>query len=250
MGGVGGQGDSFGGYGPGRWYTGPEQGNTAFHVNQMGWSGMGYGQGGTYGRSNPINGMYTMIDTYLALSHMELWKKMRHDKYQWRYQRFSNQLEIIPTPECGNYLSVESTPVSANPDGTVPCSGAPMEDVDSPGYILLRGQIMEGCTLPTYTPSVSGALDFVDNTSLYPDADANHLEYIYSQPWIIAYSTAYVKQTLGLIRRKFANNTSLGNASISLDGDGLVSEGREDMLRLEEELDQKWSYEGYGVIMG
>ena len=114
---------------------------------------------------------------------------------------------------------------------------------------MLRGQIMEGCSLPTYTPSVSAASD-PDNTSLYPDADENHLEYIYSHPWMISYATAYVKQTLGLIRRKFANNTSLGNASISLDGDALVSEGREDMMRLEEELDVRWAYDGYGIIMG
>lgn len=254
IGGFGGYGDSFGGYGPARWYTGPEQGSTAFFsLEYPAWQGFGYGMTG-----NRAGNLYTAVDTYLAMSHMELLQKMRHDKYQWRYHRFNNQIEFTPTPECSNQLTI-NTPSS----GTIPqsddwvvtptdngCQELETEEVNSPGYVLIRAQMMEGCSLPTYTPSTSGALDFEDNTSLYPEADANMLEYIYSHPWIISYATAYAKQTLGLIRRKFSSNTSLGNASISLDGDSLVGEARDDMQRLEEELDLKWSYEGYGIIMG
>jgi hypothetical protein len=243
MGGIGyGDSSSFGGYGPGRWYTGPEQGSTSFFaLSNPEWGGLGYNMTG----GNPVNSLYTMVDSYLALSHMELIKKMRHDKYQWRYHRFNNQIEIIPTPECGNQLQVGSVPSS----GGCPGQWDEHDLIDSPGYVMIRGTMMEGCSLPTYTPSVSGSLD-PDQPSLYPEADENMLEYIYSHPWIIAYSTAFARETLGLIRRKFANNSSLGNASISLDGDSLVSEGREDKQRLEEELDLKWSYEGYGIEMG
>lgn len=242
FGGIG-SGSSFDGYGPNRWYTGPEMGNTAFHVNEMGWRGMGYN--GSFG--SPTNGLYTMVDSYLALSHLELIKQMRHDKYQWRYHKFVNQLEIIPTPECGNSLSV-GVPASGSPSGSCPDQFDEYTTIDSPGYVMLRGYMMEGCSLPTYTPSVSGSLD-PDSPSMYPAVDENYLEYIYSHPWIISYATAHARETLGIIRRKFANNTSLGNASISLDGDALVSEGREDKQRLEEELDLKYS-EGYGIYMG
>lgn len=245
--GMGGDGQSFGGYGASRWMTGPEQGNTAIHVGYPGWQGMGYSTGG-YG--DPVNGVYTLVDSYLAMASIDLWKQMRHDKYQWRYHRFVNQLEIIPTPECGNSFQAK-----VQPSGGLPPSGCPndpdveYETIDSPGYVMLKGYMMEGCSLPTYVPCVSGSTD-PDGESMYPAADENYLEFIFSHPWIIAYSTAHARETLGIIRRKFANNTSLGNASISLDGDALVQEGREDKQRLEEELDLKYSLEGYGILMG
>jgi hypothetical protein len=42
----------------------------------------------------------------------------------------------------------------------------------------------------------------------------------------------------------------MGGASISLDGDSLVSEGQQEQERLEEEIDTKYSYEGYGIYIG
>ena len=236
FGGIGPHGydQNFASYGSSRWYTGPEQGNTVFFaLDSMGWSGLGYNT-----NNGVVNGLYTMVDSHLALSHIELINRMRHDKYQWRYHKFANKFEVIPTPSTGNTLTTTTSGASGDVNVTY----------DSPGFVLIRGVFMAGSTLPTYTPSVSGEND-PDNTSMYPTADENYLESIYSHPWIIAYSTAYAKNTLGLIRRKFASNTSLGNASISLDGDSLVSEAREDMQRLEEELDLKYA-DGYDIIMG
>lgn len=225
-------------YGTARWYTGPEQGNSAYFALQSPeWMGLGYSTPGGAG------GLYTVIDSYLAYGHMELLEKMRPDKYQWRYHKFVNKLEIIPTPECGNQLQV-GVPAS----GSCPGQFTDYDYVDSPGYVLIRGQMMAGSTLPTYTPSVSGTLD-PDSISMYPSADEHYLEHIYSHPWIINYATAVAKQTLGLIRRKFSSNSSLGGATISLDGDSLVSEARDDMQRLEEELDLKYST-GYDIIIG
>jgi len=226
-------------YGSAGWYTGPEQGSTAFFSLGAGsWQGLGYGSG-----SGGPNGLYTMVDSYLALGHLELIQKMRHDKYQWRYHKFANKFEVIPTPECGNSLQV-GIPAS----GGCPNQFDSYEYEDSPGFVMIRGQMMTGSTLPTYVPSVSGTFD-PDGRSYHPAADENYLEHIYSHPWIIAYATAYAKQTLGLVRRKFASNTSLGNATISMDGSDLISEAREDMTRLEDELDLKYS-EGYSIIMG
>ena len=39
-----------------------------------------------------------------------------------------------------------------------------------------------------------------------------------------------------MIRRKFSNFSSIGNTGIQLDGDSLVSEGKEEKERLEDQL--------------
>lgn len=239
--GIGGMDPAIDMYGMAQWYTGPEQGNTAFFAIQYpDWSGLGYSS-----VNGPVNNLYTMVDTYLALGHMELLKKMRPDKYQWRYHKFANQLELVPTPECGNSLQ-KGIPPSGS---TCPDNFESFETIDSPGFVMVRGYMMAGSTLPTYVPSVSGTFD-PDAQSMFPNADENYLEWIFSHPWIIEYSTHYAMRTLGLIRRKFSSNQSLGNATISLDGDMLVNEATTRLRELEEELDLKWSEEGMGIIMG
>jgi hypothetical protein len=55
---------------------------------------------------------------------------------------------------------------------------------------------------------------------------------------------------LGQIRRKFSAYNSVGNTGISLDGAELLSEGKEEMERLIEELDTNYAYEGYGIFIG
>jgi hypothetical protein len=57
--------------------------------------------------------------------------------------------------------------------------------------------------------------------------------------------------TLGHIRRKFSNGSgSIGNVGITLDGSELLSEGKEEKDKLEEELDEKYAFDGYGISMG
>lgn len=232
-------------YGPGRWYTGPEQGNTAFFSLQSpDWVGLGYSMRG------PGN-MFSLIDTHLAIGHLELIRKMRHDKYQWRYHRFANQIELIPTPECGNSLQV-GVASAGPPPSSCPGEFDTYEYIDSPGYVLIRGYMMEGASLPTYTPGTSANNEYYDHDrrSFFPQVDINYSEHLYSHPWIIEYATAYSMRTLGYIRRKFSNNSTLGNTSISLDGDSLVSEANDRMRDLEEDLDKKYSYSGYGIYVG
>ena len=74
--------------------------------------------------------------------------------------------------------------------------------------------------------------------------------YFYTSDWILDYSTALCKITLGMIRRKFANFTSIGNMGISMDGDTLVSEGKEELERLEESLKTEEVYDGLGILIG
>ena len=68
------------------------------------------------------------------------------------------------------------------------------------------------------------------------EQDEGWREHLYDDEWFQDYCIALCKITLGYVRRKFANMTSLGNASISLDGDSLVSEGKEEKEALQERL--------------
>lgn len=76
--------------------------------------------------------------------------------------------------------------------------------------------------------------------------DSDWKEHLYEDPWFKDYCIALCKVTLGLIRRKLANLTSLGNASISLDGEMMASEGKEEKELLEEELKQS-NWEGMNI---
>jgi len=75
-------------------------------------------------------------------------------------------------------------------------------------------------------------------------------EDLYGRHWIIDMTVAMTKQTLGLIRRKFSQFQSIGNSGISLDGESLISEAREEIDKLNEELRDEEVYEGGYIIMG
>ena len=47
-----------------------------------------------------------------------------------------------------------------------------------------------------------------------------------------------------------ANMTALGNSGIQMDGDQMASEGFDEKRELEEELELKYSFEGYGITCG
>ena len=93
---------------------------------------------------------------------------------------------------------------------------------NTPGFILLRTYMVEGT-----------------------DAD------IYSELWVLDYVTALSKQTLGRIRSKFANFTSIGsNTGLALDGDALLSESQMELEKLEEQLRNEQTHDGWGIIIG
>lgn len=75
-------------------------------------------------------------------------------------------------------------------------------------------------------------------------------EPLYDNDWMLDYVTAMSKITLGTIRRKFANFSSLGNQGISLDGDALISDGQSEKDYLEQTLRDEEAYEGYGIEIG
>ena len=75
-------------------------------------------------------------------------------------------------------------------------------------------------------------------------------EELYDEDWILDYTTAMSKISLGIIRRKLANFGSLGNQGISLDGDSMVSDGQQEKEYLETTLRDEEAHEGLGIIIG
>lgn len=74
---------------------------------------------------------------------------------------------------------------------------------------------------------------------------------IYKNDWFIDYLTALCKISLGRIRSKFANFQAVGsNVSLAMDGDSLISEGKEEITNLDEKLRTEEPYEGMGIIVG
>jgi hypothetical protein len=102
---------------------------------------------------------------------------------------------------------------------------------DFAGYLLVRCMAYDGSFVTGWT---------------YEDFEDQSL----SEGWVKKYSLAKLKTTVGQIRRKFSGYGSLGNTGITLDGPELISEGKEEMEKLIEELDTNYAYEGYGIFMG
>lgn len=98
------------------------------------------------------------------------------------------------------------------------------------GYLLVRSYMLQGTDA---------------NSTSIPE---NVYNMMWDNVWVQDYSLALAKETLGLIRRKFASFTSIGNEGIALDGDSLISEGREEKERLEEKLRLEES-ESLGFIL-
>jgi hypothetical protein len=157
---------------------------------------------------------YTLISYHIARDFMETLARYTPDKYNWKYHRYTNQLEIHPPPPSGYNLIIGDT------------------SYDSPGFVMLRGFMIEGSSLSTTWESGDSDTDF------------------YTSSWILDRAEAQCKVTLGRIRQKFSNFASIGNVGISLDGDQLISEGREDIERLDTALKEEEVYEGLGIEIG
>ena len=93
---------------------------------------------------------------------------------------------------------------------------------DSPGFILVRAYMAEG--------------------------DAEDL---YGLPFLLDYVTALCKISLGRVRSKFANFTAIGSTTaLALDGDALISEGKEELEVLNEKLRNEECYMGMDIAIG
>jgi hypothetical protein len=194
---------------------------------------------------------FNLIGYESARQYMGMLEHYEYNEYHWTYHKSTNQLQISPfvpcdpddaitlaTDDTGDYRIYEN----------IDCSSPAMTGettFSSPGFVLLRTQMIEGASLPTYVPPTSGD---IQNT-IFDIADS-YLDWMYSETWIKEYVTALSMITLGRIRRKFSSFSALGNQGISLDGADLISEGTTEKDRLELELDEKHAYEGFGITIG
>ena len=159
---------------------------------------------------------YTIISYHIARDFLETVRKYTPDKYTFRYHPFQNELEIQPEPSTSSYLEITQN----NQTFTI----------NSPGFILLRTYMLEGST----------------NVVGWENSDEN----FYGLDWIFDYATAEAKIILGMVRRKFDNFASIGNTGISLDGESLINEGKEEKEKLEETLRLEEPWEGLGISVG
>jgi hypothetical protein len=115
-----------------------------------------------------------------------------------------------------------------------------MVTVDSPGFLLVNSFMIEG--------SQYGGMETNAKKATWQRGDSD--ENFYTSDWIFDYALAECKIILGTIRRKFQNFNSIGNVGISLDGDALVQEGKDEKEKLNETLRLEENFEGYPVIIG
>jgi hypothetical protein len=146
---------------------------------------------------------YSLISYHIARDFLDTVRRYVVDAYNYKYHKYTNTIEINPTPPSGGTLY----------SGT--------QVFNSPGFILIHSLRTEGT-----------------------DED------LYTEEWVYDYATAQSKIILGRVRAKFANFTSIGNTGISLDGDALISEGREDVEKLETWLMDHEVYFGSEIFIG
>ena len=159
-----------------------------------------------------FNSRYNLVSYQIARSFLDLLDKYIVDEYNFKYHKYTNQLEIQPTPLTGNSLTVNGV------------------NYDSPGFMLVHAYMIEGSTLAGYDPETTN-------------------QNFYGEKWVLDYAYALSMRTLGYIRRKFAQSTMLGNTGTQLDGAEMVSEANDLIEKLEEKLRNEES-QGYGIDIG
>lgn len=154
-----------------------------------------------------------LIGYQLAMDFLETLDRYLPEAYSYKYSRKSRTLQLTPAPTLKEVLTINGN------------------DFNFGGYLLIRSMAYEG--------SFEAGWEYTDFE-----------ERSFSEGWVRRYALAKSKITLGEIRRKFSNNTPIGNVSIGLNGDSLVSEGKEEIEKLMEEIDTNYAYEGYGITIG
>lgn len=99
--------------------------------------------GGYFG--NMFMGGYDIVSYHLVMDFLTTLSKYRSTPYNWKYHKSTNQLEINPVPAGGK---TAKEVVITNPETGLPETFM----VDSPGWVLIRAYMIQGSTLPSYTP--------------------------------------------------------------------------------------------------
>lgn len=178
---------------------------------------------------------YTLVSYHIARDFLKTVDRYTPSIYNYKYHPFTNQLEVQPAPPSGNALLV------TNENGQ-------QINVDSPGFVLVRAFMIEGSHYSSMETDNMVATPWKRTEKSRHSGNMN--ENFYTSDWIFDYALAECKIVLGLIRRKFANFTSIGNIGISMDGDSLVAEGQSEKDKLDETLRLEENYEGYPIFWG
>lgn len=175
---------------------------------------------------------YSLVSYHIARDFLKTVDKYTPSIYNYKYHKYTNQLEVQPTPPSGNLLEL------ADENGVT-------QNYDSPGFILIRSYMMEGSHYSGMETNLSQST--WKRTGRYSGSSD---EMFYTSDWIFDYALAECKIMLGYIRRKFAQFNSIGNIGISLDGAELIQEGKEEKTELEERLRLEEQHMGYPIICG
>jgi hypothetical protein len=173
----------------------------------------------------------SFLSYHLALDFLKTFEKYTPSIYNYKYHKYTNQLEVQPAPPSGNPLDVFDD------------NGQPIT-VDSPGFLLIRSYMIEG----SHYAGMETSLSKSSFKRRYNTTSSD--EHFYTSDWIFDYALAECKIMLGRIRSKFAQFNSIGNIGIGLDGDTLLQEGITEKEKLDETLRLEESYEGYGILLG
>jgi len=157
---------------------------------------------------------YSLVSYHIARDFLENLTKYTPDEYNFKYHSYTNQLEIQPPPLSGSSFTYG--------DYTY----------DSPGFVLIHAFFKRNGTLDEYT-------DEMLNADIYSKVQ-----------WVEDYATALTQETLGYVRRKFANFTAMGTQGTALDGDNMISEAKERQKELMDDLMDKETYEGGYICIG
>lgn len=160
----------------------------------------------------------TLLSYHLSLDFMEVLERYTTSNFQWSYDSIDNKLFLDPAPD-HSYR-----PITNKITGQ-------QEMVDCPGWIILKVNQLIGAGRPGFNIQ-------------------NAYAKLFAQRWVRFYVLALCKIVLGNIRRKFENFSSIGNTGISLDGSALLSEGKEEKEKLEEELYTRENWGVYPIMTG
>lgn len=174
----------------------------------------------------------SILNYHMAIDFLGTLEKYTPSIYNYKYHKYTNQLEVQPAPPSGNNLDV------VNEQGQT-------VTVDSPGYVLVRSYMIEGSHYGGMETNLADS-SWKRTGEYTGDSDEN----FFVSDWIFDYALAECKIILGRIRRKFENFTSIGNIGISLDGADLIQEGTTEKERLDETLRLEETHEGYGILIG
>lgn len=184
---------------------------------------------------------YSLVSYHIARDFMKTVDRYTPSTYNYKYHPYTNQLEVHPVPPCGNALEV--------PTGGSACNGTlTTTTVDSPGHVLIRSFMIEGSHYSGMETNNRRAQPWKRGESDLHTG--NRDDNFFTSDWIFDYALAECKITLGMIRRKFSGFTSIGNEGITMDGEILVSEGKEEKVALEETLRLEETFEGYPILWG